>query len=206
MRDPIEIYGDSISGNCYKPQLACAQLDIDYIWHEVNILSGESRMAEFLAMNPNGRVPLLKLPDGRCLAESNAILCYLADGSPLTGQGRFATANVLRWMFFEQYSHEPFIATSRFIMRYLGSPPDRQADLDAKRAGGHAALDVMERELSGSDFIANDAYSIADIALYAYTHVADEGGFELAGYPNINAWLARVESQDRFVCMSERSN
>jgi glutathione S-transferase len=197
----IELYGDSISGNCYKLQLACAQLDIDYTWHEIDILAGESRTEKFLAMNPNGRVPLMALPDGRYLSESNAILCYLADGSTLAGDDRFERANVLRWMFFEQYSHEPYIATSRFIIQYLGRPEEREGDLESRKGGGYMALDVMEQELTDNDFIANDNYSIADIALYAYTHVADEGGFDLGNYPQIRAWLERVEMQDGFVPM-----
>ena len=201
MPGTIKLYGDSISGNCYKLQLACAQLDIDYEWHEVDILAGETRTDEFLAMNPNGKVPLMVLPDGSCLSESNAILSYLADGSPLAGAGRFQRANVLRWMFFEQYSHEPYIATSRFIIRYLGRPEDREGDLESRRGGGYMALDVMERELEDHDFVAGSGYSIADIALYAYTHVADEGGFDLDGYPRINAWLRRVEAQPGYVPM-----
>jgi glutathione S-transferase len=199
----IELYGDSISGNCYKLQLACAQLDIDYTWHEIDILAGESRTEKFLAMNPNGRVPLMALPDGRYLSESNAILCYLADGSMLAGDDRFERANVLRWMFFEQYSHEPYIATSRFIIQYLGRPEEREGDLESRKGGGYMALDVMEQELTDNDFIANDKYSIADIALYAYTHVADEGGFDLGNYPQIRAWLERVEMQDGFAPMKK---
>jgi glutathione S-transferase len=201
----LEIYGDSISGNCYKLKLASAQLDIDHIWHEVDIMKGATRSDEFLAMNPNGKVPLAVLPDGRYLPESNAILSYLADGSDLAGGGRYEHANILRWMFFEQYSHEPFIATARFIIQYLGSPPERQADLDAKRGGGYKALDIMERQLDKDDFIANDTYSIADIALYAYTHVADEGGFKLSDYANINAWFKRVESKENYIPMKARA-
>ena len=200
----VTIYGDSISGNCYKLKLACAQLDVDYDWREVDILAGESRTDEFLAMNPNGRVPLLVLPDGRCLPESNAILSWLADGSELAGTDRYARANVLAWMCFEQYSHEPYIATARFIVRYLGSPPDRQEDLESKRKSGYRALDVMERHLSRHDFFANDAYSIADIALYAYTHVADEGGYDLGDYAAVNGWMERVRSTRGFVPMSDR--
>lgn len=203
MSNRIELYGDSISGNCYKLQLACAQLDIDYTWHEIDILAGESRTEKFLAMNPNGRVPLMALPDGRYLSESNAILCYLADGSMLAGDDRFERANVLRWMFFEQYSHEPYIATSRFIIQYLGRPEEREGDLESRKGGGYMALDVMEQELTDNDFIANDKYSIADIALYAYTHVADEGGFDLGNYPQIRAWLERVEMQDGFAPMKK---
>ena len=201
MAGKIELYGDSISGNCYKLQLACAQLDIDYVWHEVDILAGDTRTDEFLAMNPNGKVPLMALPDGSYLSESNAILAYLAEGSALAGETRFERANVLRWMFFEQYSHEPYIATSRFIIQYLGRPAEREGDLESRRGGGYMALDVMERELGDYDFIANDKYSIADIALYAYTHVADEGGFDLDDYPQVNAWLRRVEQQPGFVAM-----
>lgn len=197
----IEIYGDSISGNCYKLQLVCAQLDIAYKWHEVDILDGATQTEAFLAMNPNGKVPLLALGDGRYLAESNAILSYLADGSHLVGRDAYESANILSWMFFEQYSHEPFIATSRFIIQYLGSPQDRMPDLEAKRAGGHKALRVMDQALAEREFLANDRYSIADIALYAYTHVAHEGGFDLGDYRHINAWLMRVETQDGFVAM-----
>ena len=206
MTDVIRFYGDSISGNCYKLQLAAAELDIDYEWQELDILSGATQTDEFLALNPNGKVPLMVLPDGRALAESNAILSWLADGSPLAGGDRFGRASVLQWLFFEQYSHEPFIATSRFIMKYLGSPPDRQADLMAKRPGGYKALAVMERQLGAAEFIANDAFSIADIALYAYTHVAHEGGFDLGDYPAVRRWLRRVEERPRFVAMRSRSD
>lgn len=196
-----KIYGDSISGNCYKLQLACAQLGVDYEWQEVDIMAGETRTDEYLAMNINGKVPLMDIGDGRYLPESNAILAYLADGSPLAGSDRYTRANVLQWLFFEQYSHEPYIATSRFIMQYLGNPPDRQDDLAQKREGGYRALKIMERHLSSHDYFANDAYSIADIALFAYTHVADEGGFDLIGFPGITAWLQRIVQQDGFVPM-----
>ena len=201
MESKLEIYGDSISGNCYKLQLACAELGQDYEWHEMNILDGATRTDEFLAMNPNGKVPLLVLPDGHCLPESNAILSYLADGTALAGEGRLGKANVLSWLFFEQYSHEPYIATSRFIVRYLGTPPERAAELEAKKAGGYRALDIMERQLGDRDFLANDAFSIADIALFAYTHVADEGGFDLAPYENIRGWLDRIRARPTFVEM-----
>jgi glutathione S-transferase len=201
MAKKLEFYGDSISGNCYKLQLACSELDIDYTWHELDILSGAARTKEFLKLNPNGKVPLMVMPDGRCLAESNAILCYLADGSALCGSDRFSRATILQWMFFEQYSHEPFIATSRFIVKYLGSPADRQKDLESKRPGGYKALDVMEQQLSSNDFIANDKFSIADIALYAYTHVAHEGGFDLSKYAAVRKWLTRIESRPRYTAM-----
>ncbi len=205
MGDTMRIYGDSISGNCYKLQLACSQLGVAHEWHEVDIMSGATRSEDFIAMNPNGKVPVAVLPDGRCLAESNAILSYLADPTDLAGVDRFERASILQWLFFEQYSHEPYIATSRFIIQYLGNPPDRQADLESKRNGGNKALDVMEQQLSASRFIASDSYSIADIALYAYTHVANEGGFDLHNYPQIQAWLARVEQQQNYVPMVARS-
>ena len=201
MTERIQFYGDSISGNCYKLQLACSELEIEYDWHEMDILAGDTRTEKFLAMNANGKVPLMVLQDGRCLPESNAILSYLADGSGLAGDDRFAKANVMQWLFFEQYSHEPYIATSRFIMKYLGAPPDRQADLDAKRPGGYKALDVMENALGSAHYIANDTFSIADIALYAYTHVAHEGGFDLSDYSAVRDWLQRIEDRPRFVPM-----
>jgi glutathione S-transferase len=193
-KDEFVVYGDSRSGNCYKIKLLCAQLGIAYEWREVDILAGDTRTAEFLAMNANGKIPLLALPDGRYLAESNAILAYLADGSELAGSDRFSRAAVLQWMFFEQYSHEPNIASSRFIIQYLGSPPDRQAALEEKRLGGYKALEVMEQQLGNNTFIAGSEYSIADIALYAYTHVAHEGGFDLNDYPATRAWLDRVRT------------
>ena len=196
-----EIYGDSISGNCYKLKLAAAQLGFDYEWHEVDIMAGETQSEDFLAINPNGKVPVMRLTDGRCLPESNAILFYIADGTAMIGTDRFERANVFAWMCFEQYSHEPFIATSRFIIQYLGSPPERQRDLESKKAGGYRALNVMEAHLAEHDFLANDAYSIADIALFAYTHVAHEGGFDLSSYPAVKGWLDRVRRTDGFVPM-----
>ena len=200
-KDKFVVYGDSRSGNCYKIKLLCSQLGVAYEWREVDILAGDTRTAEFLAMNANGKIPLLALPDGRYLAESNAILAYLADGSDLAGSDRFARAAVLQWMFFEQYSHEPNIATSRFIIRYLGNPPDRQAALEEKRLGGYKALEVMEQQLGGNTFMAGSEYSIADIALYAYTHVAHEGGFDLNDYPATRAWLDRVRATPGHVPM-----
>lgn len=200
-KDKFIVYGDSRSGNCYKIKLLCSQLGIAYEWREVDILAGDTRTTEFLAMNANGKIPLLALPDGRHLAESNAILAYLADGSDLAGSDRFSRAAVLQWMFFEQYSHEPNIATSRFIIQYLGSPPDRQVALEEKRLGGYKALDVMEQQFANNTFIAGSEYSIADIALYAYTHVAHEGGFDLDDYPATRGWLDRVRATPGHVSM-----
>ena len=205
MTTRITFYGDSISGNCYKLQLACAELDIDYDWIETSVLDGSTRTDAFLALNPNGRVPVALLPDGRFLSESNALLYYLATDTDLVGSDVFERANILRWMFFEQYSHEPYIAVARFIVKYLGSPPERETDLEARRVEGYRALDVMERVLSEHPFIANDRYSIADLALYAYTHVAEDGGLSLSGYPRIRAWLRRVESVEGHVPMAPDS-
>ena len=199
--DRLTIYGDSRSGNCYKLKLLCAELGMSYDWREVDILEGATHTAEFLAMNANGKIPLLALPDGRHLAESNAILCFLADGSELYAGDAFVRAEILQWMFFEQYSHEPFIATSRFIIKYLGSPPERQADLEQKQAGGYKALGVMESQLRERDYLVGHKFSIADIALFAYTHVAGEGGFSLEDYPAINSWLERVKKRPNFVPM-----
>jgi len=176
-------------------------MEMDYDWQEVDILAGDTRTADFLAMNANGKIPLLALPDGRFLAESNAILCYLSDGSEFFGGEAFARADILQWLFFEQYSHEPYIATSRFIIQYLGSPPERQADLLQKKEGGYKALGVMEQQLQKQEFLAGDRYSIADIALFAYTHVADEGGFDLRDYPSVRAWIERIEARENFTGM-----
>jgi glutathione S-transferase len=204
MTNKIEVYGDSISGNCYKIQLLCAQLGIEHVWHELDLMSGAARTDEFRAMNPNGKTPLLKLADGRFLPESNAILYYLARGSALIADDAYEMANILSWMFFEQHSHEPFIAEARFIVIYLGNPREKQEELEGKRPGGYKALKVMNNHLEHNDFFANDRYSIADIALYAYTHKAHEGGFSLVKYPNIREWLARVENQPGYVPMSDR--
>jgi glutathione S-transferase len=161
---------------------------------EMDILKGETRTPEYLALNPNGRIPLLVLEDGRSLAESNAILFYLAQGSAYWPEDPFARAQVLQWMFFEQYSHEPYIATVRF-WTFAGELDAHAAELPERRRRGEAALDVMEGHLAKNDFFAAGRYSIADIALYAYTHVAHEGGYDLSGRPNLVAWLARVAGQ-----------
>ena len=198
----LKVFGDSRSGNCYKIQLLCAEMGIDYDWEEVDILAGESRTPEFLAMNANGRIPLLALPDGRYLPESNAILFYLAEGSDYFSGDTYSRAEILQWMFFEQYSHEPYIATSRFIIKYLGSPADKQASLAEKKAGGISALEIMEQQLSQQAFVTGDNFNIADIALFAYTHVADEGGFNLADYPAIRGWIERISGRPNYVPMA----
>jgi glutathione S-transferase len=191
----LTVYGMADSGNCYKVKLALEQLGLPYRWVEVSTAKGETRTLEFLARNPNGQVPTLQLEDGQYLPESGAILCYLAEGTPLLPAERLERARVLQWMFFEQYSHEPCIAVARAILRY--QPPDspRRAELARLRERGDKALGVMQQHLETSNYFAGAKYSIADIALYAYTHCAADGGFELARYPAVVAWLARVRSQ-----------
>ena len=195
----LTAYGNSDSGNCYKIKLVLEQLRIPYRWKETNSVGGETRTPEFLAKNPNGKVPLLEPEDGVFLPESNAILCYLAEGSPLLPSGRLDRARVLQWMFFEQYSHEPYIAVARSILRYL--PPDspRRAELPRLRERGARALGVMEQHLAKEPFFAAGRYTIADIALYAYTHCAADGGFDLSEFPHIEAWLARVKAQPHHI-------
>jgi glutathione S-transferase len=189
---PRRVYGTAASGNCHKVKLALDLLGLPYRWHEIDIMKGESRTPQYLAMNPNGRVPLLQIDDHTWLPESNAILCYLADGTRLWSGDRLARAQVLQWMFFEQYEHEPTIAVARFIRMFLKRlDHERLPDL-ARR--GHGALAVMERHLDGRDYFVGGEPSIADIALYAYTHKAEDGGFDLAAYPAIRAWLARLRA------------
>lgn len=199
------LYQMQNSGNCYKLRLAMAQLGVPFQVVDIDILKGESRTGEFLAKNPNGRVPLLELADGRRLAESNAGLFYLSEGSHLLASNRFDKAEALQWMFFEQYSHEPYIAVARFWQSLKpGGAQEKRDQFPEWHERGYQALNVMERRLANTDFFAGDAYSIADIALYAYTHVADQGGFSLDQYPNIRAWLTRVAAQDGHVGMDWR--
>jgi glutathione S-transferase len=190
----MRLYDYLPSGNGYKVRLLLHQLAIPFERVEVNIVRGETRTPEFLAKNPNGRIPLLELDDGSHLAESNAILCYLADGTPFLPADRLERARVLQWICFEQYSHEPNIATVRFWY-HTELTDERRAVLPAKRAQGEAALAVMDGHLRGRRFFVGESYSIADIALYAYTHVADEGGFDLEPYPAVRGWLERVRAQ-----------
>jgi glutathione S-transferase len=190
---PHRVFGTSSSGNCHKVRLALDMLGLPYRWHEVDVLKGETRTPGFLAMNPNGQVPVLQIDDHTYLAESNAILCYLADGSSLWPGDRLARAQALQWMFFEQYSHEPAIAVARFIRRFLKRDDDPRLPELMRR--GHEALAVMEAHLARQPFLAAGRFSIADIALFAYTHRADEGGLDLAGYPAVRSWLGRCLAQ-----------
>lgn len=197
----MKIYGDSQSGNCYKIQLLCSLLQIKHQWVPVNILAGDTQQKNFLAKNPNGKIPLLELADGRCLSESNAIINYLASGSSLLPTEPFALAQVQQWQFFEQYSHEPYIAVARFIAKYLGLPQERRAEYEAKHQGGYKALDVMENQLQKTPFLVGEQLSTADISLFAYTHVAEEGGFNLNNYPAISAWINKIKNTDNYLAM-----
>ena len=195
----MRLYDFLESGNGYKVRLALHQLGIPFERVEMDIVAGATRTPGFLAKNPNGRIPTLELPDGTFLAESNAILFYLADGTPLLPTDRLQRAQALQWMFFEQYSHEPNIATSRYWLHHVELTPERRAALVEKKRAGDAALGVMETHLASRTFFVGERYTIADIALYAYTHVADEGGFDLEPFSAVRAWLARVASQPRHV-------
>jgi glutathione S-transferase len=197
----LKIYGDIRSGNCYKLKLLAALLQLEYAWVHVDVLKGETRSSNFLTRNPNGKIPVLELDDGRCLSESNAILIFLARGSSFLPDTAFENARVMQWLFFEQYSHEPYIAVARFIAKFLGMPAERQAEFASKQAGGCKALGIMDAQLQKTPFIAGHSHTIADIALYAYTHVANEGGFDLSELPAINTWLDRIASQPNHVAM-----
>jgi glutathione S-transferase len=195
-----------MSGNCYKVRLTAKQVGVPLELRDYALFEGETRKPEFLAKNPNGRVPLLEWEDGRTLPESNAIIWHLAESSPLAPQDGWSRAQVLSWMFFEQYSHEPYVAVARFWLAYA---PEQE--LEKKRhlvaewhAKGNAALDVMNQHLDRNDWFGGKCYSVADIALFAYTHCAGEGGFDLAAFPAVTGWLDRVREQPGHVRLAER--
>lgn len=190
---PHRVYGMAASGNCHKVKLALDLLHLPCRWHEIDIMKGESRTPEFLRMNPNGKVPVLQIDANTFLAESNAILCYLADGSDLWPGDRLTRAQALQWLFFEQYSHEPYIAVARFLLVFAKRPDDARFPELVKR--GNAALAVMENHVRRHEFFVGRRLSIADIALFAYTHRADTGGFDLAPYPAVRAWIERCLQQ-----------
>jgi len=197
------VYGDIQSGNCYKIKLLMQFLDIPHQWQHVNILQQETHTEAFKRMNPNTRIPVLDLGNGEYLWESNAILNFLADGSDWLPQDSLHKARVLQWQFFEQYSHEPFIATARYINKYLGMPKEREAEYQAKQAGGHRALAIMEQQLQQTAFLTGDTATIADISLFAYTQVAHEGGFDLSGYPALLRWLDAIRALPLYVDMND---
>jgi len=197
----ITVYGFSTSGNCHKLRLLLDQLGREYRWIEIDSSAGDTRTPEYLAKNPNGKVPMIELEDGRILVESNAILYWLAEGTPYLPNDGWQQAQALSWMFFEQYSHEPYIAVARFIRGWTPVDSPRRAELPKCHLRGHQALAVMERHLSSQTWFTGPDYGIADIALFAYTDVAADGGFELASYPAIRDWLARVRMTPGFVSM-----
>jgi glutathione S-transferase len=191
----LTLFDSAISGNAYKVRLLLSQLGLAFRRIEFNVDDGSTRSADFLARNPNGKVPCVQLADGAHLWESNAILYYFAEGTQYWPAEKKLRAQALQWMFFEQYSHEPYIAVVRHWVAHLGKTPADEPQLPMRIERGYQALAVMESHLKNHDFFAGPAYSIADIALYAYTHVAHEGGFDLARYPGIAAWLARVAAE-----------
>jgi glutathione S-transferase len=195
------LYNSQVSGNCYKVRLLAAQLGIAYERHELSVVDRSNRAELLGELNPGLRVPTIVFDDGRSLGESNAIIHYFAEGTQYLPEDRFEHAQVLQWLFFEQYSHEPYIAVVRFWVNYAESPPPA-AEIEARRAGGYAALDAIEGHLATRQFLVAERYTIADIALYAYTHVAGEGGFDLARYPAIRSWLDRVAAQPGHIPIS----
>jgi glutathione S-transferase len=188
------LYDSAISGNCYKVRLLLHHLGIPFERKEMSVVDRSNRPDVLGGLNPSLRVPTIVLDDGRALGESNAILWYFGDGTRFVPQDRYDRASVLMWQFFEQYDHEPNIAVARFWLHYRDAPPDPAA-LAAKQAGGIKALDALERHLASRRFLVGERFSLADISLYAYTHVAEEGGFDLSRYPAIRAWLARVAAE-----------
>jgi glutathione S-transferase len=195
------LYGNSTSGNCWKPAMMLHARGLPFRWVEVDILRGESRTPDFLTLNPNGRVPLLQLPDGRLLAESNAMLLHLGEGSAWVPSDAYLRAKMYEWLFFEQYSHEPYVATVRFWVKYAGKAEEKALEIAERRIRGYAALGVMEKALSTARFLVGAEATLADVALYAYTHVAPQGGFSLDDYPGIRRWLDRVTALPGFVPM-----
>jgi glutathione S-transferase len=195
------LYDSPVSGNCWKVRQLFAHLGIEYERREVSVTDRSGRRELLGELNPGLRVPTLVLDDGRSLAESNAITSYFAEGTPYLPEDRFERAQVLQWQFFEQYSHEPYIAVARFWAIAGITPPEWERE--AKMRGGTAALRAMEGHLDGREFLVGERYTIADIALYAYTHVAPEGGFELEPYPSIRAWLERVAAQPGHIAITD---
>ena len=189
------LYDSPVSGNCYKVRLLLAHLEIPYERRAVDVVDRSSRPELLGGLNPALRVPTLVLDDGRPLAESGAILWYFGEGTRFVPEDRYERAQVLQWMFFEQYDHEPAIAVARFWLAYSGRPEAFADWLEERQAAGYKALDAMERHLKGREYLVGDGLTLADIALYAYTHVAHEGGFDLDGYPAIRAWLDRLAAE-----------
>lgn len=194
------------SGNGYKVRLLLNQLQIPYTRIEIDILAKKTRSPEFLAKNPNGRIPVLEIAPDRFLAESNAILFYLSQGTEYFPQNAIERSLVMQWLFFEQYSHEPNIATSRYWITILGEEEKYREPLQQKRKLGDEALNVLNQHLMSRSFLVGERYTIADIGLYAYTHVAGEGGFDLSQFQALESWLKRIESQPRYIKIGDRPN
>ncbi|MDD9908119.1 MAG: glutathione S-transferase family protein [Ahrensia sp.] len=198
----LTLYSMPDSGNSYKPRLLLAQLGRPFRHISVDTRDGDTHTDEFLTKNPNGKAPLLELEDGRFLAESNAMLLHLAEGTGFLPGDAYERALVYQWLFFEQYSHEPCVAVRRSLLRYDHMKPYATPErLDETLAAGNKALSVMEKQLARTEFLAGGSYSVADISLYAYTHSAEEGGFELDAFPNVSQWLHRVANQPEHVPM-----
>lgn len=197
------LYGDARSGNCYKPAWFLRLTERPFDWESVDVVERATRTPEFLAINPNGRVPVLRLPDGRHLSESNAMLLHLSEGTPWLPDDSYDRAFVYQWLFFEQYSHEPYIAVARFIVQYSGTADQQSERLKLCREQGQAALGVMEQRLRDHLFLVGDSFTIADIALYAYTHTAEDGGIELGPYRSVCDWLDRVSQLPEYFSMAE---
>lgn len=199
----LRLYDFLPSGNGYKVRLLLTQLGIPFERVELNILKGETRTPAFLAKNPNGRIPVLEIEPGKVLSESNAILFYLSEDTAFLPSDTWERSQVLQWLFFEQYSHEPYIATSRFWISILGQADEYRETIKQKREPGYAALTLMEKHLTHHTFLVGECYTIADIGLFAYTHVADEGGFELTRFPAIQAWVERVKAQPQHISITQ---
>ncbi len=200
----VRLYEAHVSGNCYKVRLLLHQLAIPFDTVELDLKGGAAQTVDFRAKNSIGRVPTVELEPNVFLAESNAILFYFGEGTAFVPKSRLERARMLQWMFFEQYSHEPYVAVVRAWVAYYGVPLGKEAELEERRKKGYAALEVMEGELSQRPFFAGNEYSLADIALYAYTHVAHQGGFDLGGYPALQAWLERVKAQPRYISLETK--
>lgn len=198
-----KLYDFLPSGNGYKVRLLLTQLQIPFTRIELNILKGETRTPTFLAKNPNGKIPLLEITSDTFISESNAILYYLSQGTEYFPQDKYQQAQVMQWLFFEQYSHEPNIATLRYWISILKHKKKYQKEIEIRRKLGYAALNVMEQHLKERDFFVANRYTIADIGLYAYTHVASEGEFDLTNFPAINVWFKKIESQPRYITIED---
>lgn len=195
------LYGDARSGNCYKCQLISALIGIEYQWQDIDIMMGDTQKPDFMSKNPLGKIPILELDDGKILSESNAIINYLAQGTSLYPADPWQQALIQQWQFFEQYSHEPYIAVARFIQLYQGMPDERLEEYQRIVPRGYQALDHLENALYNALFLCGDTITTADVSLFAYTHVAHEGGFDLSRYPNILQWIKRIKATPSFIPM-----